>query len=220
MMIILGAVGGAMLVGLGSWTLASGIAGNTGDPTRQASAADIAATSPAGVPPGSTASAAAGTADTANGVTAAGTAGISVPEPADPRRVPVPDVRDMMLDDASAALRKAGFTNVPYQYGCYRSPNIGNVVHQDPPPGIRITTTAPVDLNLQAADCATVPIVVGMMLRDAVQTLGKVGFINISYSYECLRSIKIGTVVIQSPTEESSYSLKQFVTLRLQAPGC
>jgi serine/threonine-protein kinase len=218
--IAVGAVGGAMLVGLGSWTLASGIAGNTRDPARQASAADIATTSPVVLPPGSAASAAA---DTANGVNAAGTAGTSASEPADPvdpRRIAVPDVRDMMLDDASAALRKAGFTNIPYQYGCYRSPDIGNVVHQDPSPGIRISTTSPVDLNLQAADCATVPIVVGMMLRDAVQTLAKVGFTNISYSYECLRSIKIGTVVIQSPTEESSYSLKQFVNLRLQLPNC
>ncbi|WP_239340176.1 PASTA domain-containing protein [Frankia sp. CiP3] len=142
------------------------------------------------------------------------------PSPADPPTMPLPDVRNMLLADASTALRKAGFTNIPYRYDCYRSPNIDNVVSQEPSPGSRITMTSPVSLKLQAADCATVPMVVGMMLRDATNTLRQTGFTNISYSYECLQSINAATVVIQSPPEDTSYSMKQFVTLRLQKTSC
>ncbi len=142
------------------------------------------------------------------------------PSPADPPHAPVPDVRNMLLADASAALRKAGFTNFPYQYDCYRSPNINNVVNQEPSPGSQIATTSPVSLKLQAADCATVPIVVGMTLRNAVDTFERIGFTNISYTYECLKSIRVGTVVLQSPPDDTSYGLKQFVNLRLQAGDC
>ncbi|WP_322755397.1 serine/threonine protein kinase [Frankia sp. Cas3] len=206
---------GAVLVGLGSWTLAAGLGGDDRGP---AAAASVAPSAVVSVVPSAVASAAALPAGAAS---ADPTLALTPsPSPADPPRAPVPDVRNMVLADASAALRKAGFTNIPYQYDCYRAPNIDNVVSQEPSAGSRIATTSPVSLKLQAADCATVPIVVGMMLRDAVDTLQTIGFTNISYTYECLKSIRVGTVVLQSPPEDTSYSLKQFVNLRLQTASC
>ncbi len=214
---------GAVLVGLGSWTLAAGLGGDDRGPAGPASAQGVPVPS---VVPSAVASVVASVVASAAALPAGAASADPTltltpsPSPADPPRAPVPDVRNMVLADASAALRKAGFTNIPHQYDCYRSPNIDNVVSQEPSAGSRIATTSPVSLKLQAADCATVPIVVGMMLRDAVDTLQTIGFTNISYTYECLKSIRVGTVVLQSPPEDTSYSLKQFVNLRLQTASC
>ncbi|WP_162233155.1 PASTA domain-containing protein, partial [Protofrankia coriariae] len=149
----------------------------------------------------------------------------TAPPPAPPSspadsRVAVPDVRGMVLGDASAALRRAGFSNIPYVYDCYRSPDTGNVVRQDPVAGTRIATTSAVRLYLQANDCSDVPNVVGMTLDDAAATLKKVGFTNIPYVYECLNSKQIGAVVTQSVAPGTSYGRSKPVSLKLQANNC
>ncbi|WP_239377300.1 PASTA domain-containing protein [Frankia sp. Cj5] len=212
--LLVAGVAAVMLMGLGSWLLATGLSRDGRAPAGQRSVRQRSVPSAA-----VTVSVAASV--TASVTAAAGSIAVAEPpSPADPPTMPVPDVRNMLLADASTTLRKAGFTNIPYRYDCYRSPNINNVVSQEPSPGSRLTMTSPVSLTLQAADCAAVPMVVGMMLRDATNTLRQTGFTYISYSYECLKSINAATVVIQSPPEDTSYSVEQFVTLRLQKTNC
>jgi serine/threonine protein kinase len=68
--------------------------------------------------------------------------------------VTVPDVDGMDLSRATTALKKAGFTSVPYQYDCYGFPTAGAVVSQSPSGRTRAATDQPVVLELQAADCS------------------------------------------------------------------
>ena len=65
----------------------------------------------------------------------------------------VPSVIGMSLSSASATLRQAGFTRIPYFYGCYGSRNFSAVVSQLPGPGASSSTTQPVSLKLQAVSC-------------------------------------------------------------------
>ncbi len=132
----------------------------------------------------------------------------------------VPDVRGTLLSRASTILRRAGFSDIPYVYDCYRSLDVGNVVRQDPMAGTRVATTSAVRLYLQANDCSNVPNVVGMTLDDAAATLKKVGFTNIPYVYECLNSKQIGAVVTQSVAPGTSYGRSKPVSLKLQANNC
>lgn len=82
-----------------------------------------------------------------------GTPTTSAQEQPDNGLVTVPNVLNMVLDDASAILRRAGFSSIPYLYECYGSDNIGGVVRQDPGAGARIAKTTPVHLYLQAKNC-------------------------------------------------------------------
>ncbi|OHV43039.1 hypothetical protein BBK14_10365 [Parafrankia soli] len=134
--------------------------------------------------------------------------------------VAVPGVLNMVLADASSALKAAGFSNIPYLYDCYGSANTGNVVRQEPAAGARLAPTAPVHLYLQAQNCATVPDVRGMSLDDAATTLRQLGFTNIPYLYECLGAASLGTVVTQSPAPGTSQGTSAAVDLRLQANNC
>jgi eukaryotic-like serine/threonine-protein kinase len=65
----------------------------------------------------------------------------------------VPNVIGMNLTNAAYTLKQAGFSNIPYLYGCYGSPNIGGVVSQSPAPGTSDGSTQPVSLRLQASNC-------------------------------------------------------------------
>jgi PASTA domain len=65
----------------------------------------------------------------------------------------VPDVIGMSLSDAAYTLKAAGFTNIPYLYGCYGSSSIGDVVSQSPAPGTSSGSTQAVSLKLQANNC-------------------------------------------------------------------
>ena len=132
----------------------------------------------------------------------------------------MPDVVALKLADATAALKARGFGNIPYVYGCYRSPAINNVVRQDPGAGATVARTTPVRLYLQADNCDTVPDVTGMSLSDAAYTLKQAGFTNIPYVYQCYGSPRIGAVVRQSPKAGTSYGDTQPISLKLQAKNC
>ena len=132
----------------------------------------------------------------------------------------VPDVVAMKLADATAALKARGFGNIPYVYGCYRSPDVNDVVRQDPGAGATVARTTPVRLYLQADNCDTVPEVTGMSLSDAAYTLKQAGFTNIPYVYQCYGSPHAGAVVRQSPKAGTSYGDTQPVSLKLQANNC
>ena len=65
----------------------------------------------------------------------------------------VPNVIGMSLSDAAYTLKQAGFDNIPYLYGCYGSPAVGDVVSQSPAAGTSYGSTQPVSLKLQANNC-------------------------------------------------------------------
>ncbi len=132
----------------------------------------------------------------------------------------VPDVVGTTLSAASSALKARGFGNIPYVYNCYGSPDTGDVVQQDPGTGATIALTAPVQLYLEADNCATVPDVIGMDLSDAAYTLKQEGFTNIPYLYGCYGSSRTGDVVSEAPGAGTSYGTNQPVSLRLQADNC
>ena len=148
----------------------------------------------------------------------------AAPQPAHsappPSTAVVPDVLGTTLPAASSALRARGFSNIPYVYNCYGSAGAGDVVRQYPGAGATIALTAPVQLYLQANNCATVPDVIGMSLSNAAYTLKQEGFTNIPYLYGCYGSSRIGAVVSQAPGAGTSYGTNQPVSLRLQANNC
>ncbi len=65
----------------------------------------------------------------------------------------VPDVIGMNLSNAAYTLKQAGFTNIPYLYDCYGSPDTGAVVRQSPAAGTSYGSNQPVSLKLQANNC-------------------------------------------------------------------
>ena len=87
----------------------------------------------------------------------------------------VPSVLDESLSSATAALEARGFHNIPYLYECYGSNLTDDVVRQSPGAGASIALTSPVQLYLQADNCATVPDVIGMNLSNAAYTSSRKG---------------------------------------------
>ncbi|WP_018501228.1 serine/threonine-protein kinase [Parafrankia discariae] len=67
--------------------------------------------------------------------------------------VAVPGVLNMVLADASATLKAAGFSNIPYLYECLGAANLNTVVSQSPAAGTSQGTSDPVNLRLQANNC-------------------------------------------------------------------
>jgi beta-lactam-binding protein with PASTA domain len=124
------------------------------------------------------------------------------------------------LSAATAALEARGFRNIPYLYDCYGSSYTDDVVREAPGAGAVIALTAPVQLYLQAANCGTVPDVVGMNLSNAASTLKQAGYYNIPYLYDCYGSSDIDAVVSQSPAAGTSYGDNDPVSLKLQADNC
>ena len=220
----------ALIVGAGSWALAANLGGDDGgadgtgrqaavaaltDSTGETSAhrSDGPAASGAPTPPTSPAAA-------EEGAEEPGPPAQNPPPPPNDGLISTPNVVGMSLDSAAATLKGAGFSSIPYEYGCHGSSNIGGVVRQNPGPGSRVAATTPVQLALQADNCSTVPDVRGMSLGDASYTLQQIGFTNIPYVYECLGSPQVGAVISQSPGPGTSYGRSQPVNLRLQANNC
>jgi eukaryotic-like serine/threonine-protein kinase len=144
----------------------------------------------------------------------------SGPASSGPATAAVPSVVGMTRAAATAVLAARGFHNIPYRYGCYRSPDTLDVARQAPGTGARLTPTSPVRLYLQAKNCHTVPRVTGMDLSSAAYTLKQAGFHNIPYRYGCHGSTHIGAVTHQSPAAGTSYGSTQPVSLKLQANNC
>jgi beta-lactam-binding protein with PASTA domain len=132
----------------------------------------------------------------------------------------VPYVMGQTLSAAASELHADDFYNVPYLYGCYRSPDILDVVQQVPGSGALIAVADPVHLYLQAKNCSTVPSVIGMTLSNAADALHGAGFSNIPWLDGCYGSSEIGVVVTQSPGAGTSYGKDQAVSLKLQGKNC
>jgi hypothetical protein len=144
----------------------------------------------------------------------------AAPPSSGPATAAVPSVLGMTLPAAASALKARGFHNVPYRYGCYRSPDTLDVARQAPDAGAQLAVTSPVHLYLQAKNCHPLPRVTGMNLSSAAYTLKQAGFHNIPYRYGCYGSARIGAVVRQSPAAGVSYGSTQPVSLKLQANNC
>jgi len=132
----------------------------------------------------------------------------------------VPNTLGASLPQARSALSAAGFDRYSWLYGCYSSPNIGEVVKQVPVAGTRIPVTSLVKIYLQANNCpAPVPNVIGMNQSAAVSTIEQAGF-RVHWVYECLGSSTIGVVVTESPAAGTSYARGSTVSIQLQANNC
>jgi beta-lactam-binding protein with PASTA domain len=132
----------------------------------------------------------------------------------------VPNTLGTSLPQARSALSGAGFDKYSWLYGCYNSPNIGEVVKQVPVAGTRVPVTTHVNIYLQANNCPTsVPNVIGMDQSAAVSTVEQAGF-RVHWTYECLGSSTLGVVVTQSPAAGTSYARGNTVSIQLQATNC
>ncbi len=132
----------------------------------------------------------------------------------------VPNLAGDTLAQGRSALFTAGFSAYSWLYGCYGSPNIGEVVRQDPAAGARAAVSTRVHMYLQADNCPTpVPNVIGLDQTSAVSTLEQAGF-DVHWEYECLGSSDIGAVITQSPTAGTSYPRGDTVDIDLQANNC
>src|SRR5271165_5670696 len=117
----------------------------------------------------------------------------------------MPIVLGMTLGAARSALSTAGYDKYSWQYDCYGSPDIGQVVKQVPGGGTHVERSTYVKVFLQADNCtATVPKVIGTSLSAAIPTLQRAGFPHVHWIFKCLGSSN-GTVVIQSPEAGASY---------------
>jgi serine/threonine-protein kinase len=65
----------------------------------------------------------------------------------------IPDVIGLQLQPAADKINAAGFHNIPFQYECLGSANVGAVVTESPAGGTDTTTDTPVTLRLQANNC-------------------------------------------------------------------
>jgi len=145
---------------------------------------------------------------------------VTTPTVAPPSTGTVPNVLGEQLSAASSALEARGFHNIPWVYECLNSTLIDDVIQQNPGAGASIALTSPVQLYLQANNCATVPNVIGFQLTNAETSLQDQGFTNYSWYYGCYGSSQIGAVVTQSPSGGTSYGKSQLVSIKLQANNC
>jgi len=132
----------------------------------------------------------------------------------------VPNLAGETFAQGRSALFTAGFHFYAWLYGCYGSPNLNEVVQQDPAAGTRVAFSTRVHMYLQADNCPTpVPNVIGMDQASAVSTLEQAGF-RVHWEYECLGSSDIGAVITQSPNPGTSYPRGDTVDIYLQANNC
>jgi eukaryotic-like serine/threonine-protein kinase len=145
---------------------------------------------------------------------------VTTPTVAPPSTGTVPSVLGEQLSAASSALEARGFHNIPWEYECLGSSLILDVITQNPGAGASIALTAPVQLLLQANNCATVPDVIGFNLQNAETALKDQGFTNYNWYYGCYGSSQILDVVSESPSGGTSYGTDQLVSIKLQADNC
>lgn len=227
-----GIAAAAVILTAGSWGIAAAVGGGKGQdrpaPLVAASAAGATVIAPTSaqdvVAADLTTASASGGAPVTTGPTGQANHAQAQPtrqaEPVDDGRAAIPDVRALGLDPAAAALKQAGFDNIPYLYDCYADSPAGTVVRQDPAAGTRAARTVPVHLYLEANNCATLPDVRGQRLDGAAAALRQAGATNIPYVYECLGSPNIGAVVSQSPAPGTTQIATNPVRLQLQADNC
>ena len=145
---------------------------------------------------------------------------VTTPTVAPPSTGTVPSVLGEQLSAAESALEARGFHNIPWVYECLNSNLILDVITQSPGAGAKIALTAPVQLQLQANNCATVPNVIGFLLANAETALNDQGFTNYNWYYGCYGSSQIDRVVSESPSGGTSYGKTQLISIKLQADNC
>ena len=101
-----------------------------------------------------------------------------------------------------------------------RSSNINDVVTESPGGGTRLALTSPVQLYLQASNCATMPDLLGVDLANADADLEILGFKVIDYQNECAGSALTDLVVTQSPSPGTSYPKNQLVSFKTRTKNC
>jgi hypothetical protein len=139
--------------------------------------------------------------------------------PASPATAAVPNVVGSTLSAATSALKARGFSSISSITGCYGG-TAGDVVKQNPGPGVQAAFTSAIQLSVQASNCDTVPNVVGMTQADATSALQAAGFTDVSAEDGCYGSTSPGDVVTQTPAAGTSYAGDQQVTINIQAASC
>jgi serine/threonine-protein kinase len=113
-----------------------------------------------------------------------------------PRRVEVPDVVGLSLDDARARLQQSGLDARVRRVFSDESP--GSVVAQDPSAGDRAAAESAVRINVsKGTGRVNVPDVVGLTEDEATQRLDQAGLE--AKSFEVPAADQAGTVVAQNP---------------------
>lgn len=127
---------------------------------------------------------------------------------------PIPDVRDRSLDEARAAIRRAGFTvgEVTTEPG----DEDDVVLDQFPSPRSVAEPGAPVDLTVSERREIEVPVVIGLDLDDATATLDDAGLAVGEIDAET-REEPIDTVLGQSPPAGESVPVGTPVDLTVSA---
>jgi serine/threonine-protein kinase len=123
------------------------------------------------------------------------------------------------LSAATSALKARGFSSISSITGCYGG-TAGDVVKQNPGPGVQAAFPSAIQLSVQASNCDTVPNVVGMTQADATSALQAAGFTDVSAEDGCYGSTSPGDVVTQTPAAGTSYAGDQQVTINIQAASC
>jgi beta-lactam-binding protein with PASTA domain len=135
--------------------------------------------------------------------------------------ITVPDMLGMTLAQAKAALNAADAGQYSWLYGCYGSPDIGQVIRQTPAGGTEVPRTTLIQIFLQNNNCAiTVPDMLGMTLAQAKAALNAADAGQYSWLYGCYGSPNIGLVVRQTPAGGTEIPRTTLIQIFLQNNNC
>ncbi|MCW2974010.1 MAG: hypothetical protein JWN72_2283 [Thermoleophilia bacterium] len=133
-----------------------------------------------------------------------------------PAPIPVPDVTNMTLEEATAAFSEAKFTATPTTTEA-PSDDVeeGHVIAQAPKAGGDAVPTVPIKLVISSGkDDIQVPNVIGLSSDAAKQQLRAAGFTNISTD-QANSAEPRGEVIQQSPTQDTRAPKDQAITLTI-----
>jgi beta-lactam-binding protein with PASTA domain len=123
----------------------------------------------------------------------------------------VPDVRNLLLDDATAQLHAIGLNANPKYEPSLRGSK-DTVIGQDQPPGLNISPGSTVTLTVSLGANVTVPPVVEKRVAEAQKLLEAAG-LQTKLESESNGGIKKGFVIKSNPHEGKSVPLGTMVTL-------
>ena len=130
-----------------------------------------------------------------------------------------PDVRGLTLDDAQAALSRAGLAFGVSSTQASSAPS-GEVIAQSVPPGSTAAADTIVDMIVSSGPGETlveIPSVVGLQEPAAVSTLTEAGFENVTAVQQASSEVPAGQVIAQTPAGGESVSTSQEVELIVSA---
>jgi eukaryotic-like serine/threonine-protein kinase len=134
-------------------------------------------------------------------------------------QVEVPDVRGVTLDDAHAALTRAGLTFGVAATQASSAPD-GEVIGQSVPSGSTVAVKTSVDLTVSSGPGTTlaeIPSVVGLQEPAAVSLLTEAGFENVTAAQQASSDAPAGQVIAQTPAGGESVSTSAEVQLIVSA---